>query len=323
MTWPPILLLLIGLALSAFFSGSETGFYRVPRVRLLIDSQAGDPLARGLLWLTNHPSLFVATTLIGNNLANYVTSLAIVMATAQLFTRGGVIAELAAPIFLAPLLFVYGELLPKNLYFHTPNRLLRAGGPLFLIFTVLFMPLSVLLWALSKSLEWFAGESPQKLQRRLARKELKRVLEEGHDIGILWPSQRALAQGIFAVANRPVTAFTTSLDCVPSVSQSADRSQTLRVARQHQLSAVPVHDPVNDQNITGYLDVTTVYLDESAGPLKARPLLEISAATTQVAALMCMQDAGESLARVVNASGETVGIVTVEQLYEPLFRGGQ
>ena len=38
-----------------------------------------DTIARGLLWLTNNPSLFVATTLIGNNAANYMTSLAIVL----------------------------------------------------------------------------------------------------------------------------------------------------------------------------------------------------------------------------------------------------
>ena len=55
-----------GLLLSAFFSGSETGFYRVPRVRLLIDALGGDKKARGLLWMTNHPWLFVATTLVGN-----------------------------------------------------------------------------------------------------------------------------------------------------------------------------------------------------------------------------------------------------------------
>ena len=63
---------LTGLLLSAFFSGAETGFYRVTRVRLLLDGLAGDPIARGLLWLTNNPALFVATALVGNNLANYL-----------------------------------------------------------------------------------------------------------------------------------------------------------------------------------------------------------------------------------------------------------
>ena len=61
--------------LSAFFSGSETGLYRVSRTRLVLDGLAGSRAARGIVWLLNHPSIFVATTLVGNNLANYVHQL--------------------------------------------------------------------------------------------------------------------------------------------------------------------------------------------------------------------------------------------------------
>ena len=156
MIWTALGLAAVGLFLSAFFSGSETGFYRVTRMRLVLDALGGDLIARGLLWLTNHPSLFVATTLVGNNLANYATSLAIVMGTRSIVygqEHGhGHAAELIAPLVLAPLLFVYGELLPKNLFLHAPNRLLRKGGPLFLLFVPLFFPISALLWGLNRML---------------------------------------------------------------------------------------------------------------------------------------------------------------------------
>ena len=56
-----VLLLLAGIILSAFFSGSETGFYRVAKLRLRLDAGDGHPVARGLLFLTNNPGLFVAT----------------------------------------------------------------------------------------------------------------------------------------------------------------------------------------------------------------------------------------------------------------------
>ena len=65
-------LFVVGMLLSAFFSGAETGFYRVTRVRLVLDAMGGDWIASRLLSLTNNPTLFVATTLIGNNLANYL-----------------------------------------------------------------------------------------------------------------------------------------------------------------------------------------------------------------------------------------------------------
>ncbi|MDA7903960.1 DUF21 domain-containing protein, partial [Mariniblastus sp.] len=108
-----ILLLLLGIFLSAFFSGCETGFYRASRVRFVIAGLDGDLISQYLIKLFNNPTLFVATTLIGNNVANYLTSLAIVLLAQQM--TGSNAAEMLAPILLSPLLFVYGELLPKNL----------------------------------------------------------------------------------------------------------------------------------------------------------------------------------------------------------------
>ncbi|NIL95928.1 MAG: DUF21 domain-containing protein [Planctomycetales bacterium] len=320
MIWLSILLCLVGLALSAFFSGSETGFYRVPRVRLQIEAHEGNRLSRALLWLTNHPSVFVATSLVGNNVANYLTSLAIVMAVGYVYAGSGVTAEMLAPIVLAPLLFVYGELLPKNIFFYRPHGLLRACGPLFLLCVLLFVPVSILLWTASWLLEQLAGQSPQKLHGQLARKELKRVLEEGQEAGILWPSQRALAQGIFALADQPVEAFATTLAEVPAVSEKASSAEVLQVARQNQVSALPVHRPGAEGNFIGYLKVADVYLGETSPRQRIRPLVEIPQQATHLAALMTLQSANQWLARLVNQAGKTVAIVTVDQLYEPLFR---
>ena len=161
-------LLLVGLCLSAFFSGSETGFYRVGRVRLALDARQGDPIAKALLWLTNNPSLFVATTLVGNNIANYVTSLAIVLATRALIGESNSLAEMIAPIAAAPFVFVYGELLPKNMFYLAPNRLLRLAGPIFLVFVVAFAPIAMVLGFLGWLLQLLVGESHVQVRQRLA-----------------------------------------------------------------------------------------------------------------------------------------------------------
>ena len=161
-----LMLLTLGVFLSALFSGSETGFYRVTRMRLLLDGMAGDRTSTYLLSLTNHPALFVATTLIGNNVANYMTSLAIVMIAQRLFL-GSQVAELLAPMVLSPLVFVYCELLPKQLFFYAPNSLLRRSGVLILSFTILFAPISAVLWVLGRLLESILGQTPLRLRRSL------------------------------------------------------------------------------------------------------------------------------------------------------------
>ena len=319
----------VGIFLSAFFSGTETGFYRATRVRLVLDALGGDRISRGLVWLTNHPLLFVATILVGNNLANYLTALAIVMGTRS--TMGAEAAgagreyavELIAPLVLAPVLFVYGELLPKSLFLQAPNRLLRRVGPLFLVFVGLFLPISALLLGLNKLLARFVGESPEQIRLTLARRELRQVLEEGHEAGILHPAQRGLAQGIFAVAQQPVSRFTTPLKELPRARSDMGKEEVLRLARRYRISVIPVESPAESAKLAGYFRVIDLGLSQSGevGPL--RRFLEITDDTTQVAALMQMQSAKEDLARVVGAHGETLGIVTADRLREPLFRGGR
>lgn len=321
----------VGIFLSAFFSGTETGFYRVTRVRLVLDALGGDRIARALVWLTNHPLLFVATVLVGNNLANYLTALAIVMGTesAMEMVKGTAVAGgehavgLIAPLALAPVLFVYGELLPKHLFLQAPNRLLHRVGPLFLVFVGLFFPISMLLWGLNKLLARFAGESPEQIRLTLARRELRRVLEEGHEAGILHPAQRGLARGIFAVARQPVSRFTTPLGQLPGASSEMDKEDVLRLARRYRISVVPVQSPEVPGELAGYVRVIDLGLSDSeeVGPL--RRFLEIPGDTSHVAALMRMESADEDLARVVGSDGETLGIVTTDQLREPLFRGGR
>ena len=105
-----------GLLLSAFFSGTETGLYRVSRTRIVLDALSGSRSSRALVWLLNRPAIFVATALVGNNVANYLTSFAIVTLSGALIASGS-LAELLGPILMTPVVFVFGELLPKYLFF--------------------------------------------------------------------------------------------------------------------------------------------------------------------------------------------------------------
>ena len=316
-----LLLFAAGMFLSAFFSGAETGFYRVTRLRLLLDSLSGDWIARGLLWLTNHPSMFVATTLVGNNMANYVVSLAIVMGTQSLFPGRGHLPMLIAPMLLAPLVFVYGELMPKNLFYQAPNRMLRRCGPALLSCTWLFLPVSGLLWGFSKILQWVLGVSPQRLQLGLARRELAQVFEEGHEAGILRPAQRGLAQGLFASASLPVKEFITPAARVAPVQTSMSKEEVLRLAKRQRLVAMPVEEPGPSRRLVGYLRVIDLCLEPSSELPPPRPLIDIPETDSYISALVQLQGSSETLGRVVTADGETVGFVTARQLSAPLFRG--
>ena len=318
MIWSTVGLWITGMLLSAFFSGCETGFYRATRLRLVLDAMGGDRVARGLLFLTNHPSLFVATALVGNSMANYMISLATVIAVGAILPQAPEAAEIIATIILAPVVLVYGELLPKNLFLQAPNRLLHRCGAGFLFFVVVLFPLAGLLWLLGRLIGRLSPTSREPVRLVLAQRELRHILAEGHEAGILHPAQQSLAHGILAVARKPVRQFLTPLGHIMQVRADMSKQAVLRMAQRSHTPVIPVADVTTGRWI-GYVRVVDLRLHDGDALAPIRPLPDVRDDSTHLAALMRLESTGESLARVANAQGETVGIVTLERLREPLF----
>ena len=137
-------------------------------------------------------------------------------------------------------MLVYGELLPKNLYLQAPNRLLRRGGALFLFFVVLFFPLAGLLWLLGRLLARATRTSHEPIRLVLAQRELRQILAEGHEAGILHPAQQSLAHGILAVARKPVRQFLTPPGQMVQVRADMGKQAVLRLAERSHTAVIPV-----------------------------------------------------------------------------------
>ncbi|MCA9239664.1 MAG: DUF21 domain-containing protein [Planctomycetales bacterium] len=306
-----ILLFAGGLALSAFFSGSETGFYRATRVRLLIDAISGDWIAKGLLWATNNPALFVATALIGNNVANYLISCSTVMMGGMLLP-GWSSAELALTLAFSPIVFIYGELFPKNLFYQAPGRLLRRCAPGLAVAGVLFLPLSALLWLVGMLLQWIARAPSQALRMEIARRELAQVLDEGHAIGLLSPAQRRLAKGTFNLAGRAVRDFMVPTVRLTLVDPKLSRSALLEKARQARRPVVMLSD------YSGYVRAIDCLLEPEGEGLPVREFLQVAPGDRFLATLLKMQSTNRAIALVKDKRDRLLGCVFSDRLLAEL-----
>ena len=133
---------------------------------------------------------------------------------------------------------------------------------MFLLFTVLFAPVSFVLWALGRFLQSVVGEAPLRVRLTLARKELQQVLEEGHEAGILCPAQRDLAQSLFGVAPRPVLDFITPVARMATQRLGARKAELLRMARRHGATVLPLMETAG-RKLAGYVRIVDLYLDDS------------------------------------------------------------
>ncbi len=326
---------LLGLVLSASFSGSETAFYRIPKLRLKLDAMEDDPAAKRLLWLVNRPSFFVATILVGNNVANYAVSMATVLFVgAALPQTKGIMVEIASTLLLAPFLFVYGEMFPKYLSLRAPNRILRFLLPVLQFFFRLFLPITCILWFMNQIAAKLLGHSREMLELTLGRQELSRVLDEGQETGLLFDAQRRLADGVFDVSNRLVGDWAVPASLWPRVTSDLPVIRVLEIARKHDLVEIPVYerdavaDPIPGELPIGYVRTIDLEmalrdkLDETSRQLllllhtelPIRSTVEISSKHSLLTAMILMQTLQGSFACVVGQHRECVGFIRADQL---------
>lgn len=306
-----LLLIIAGGGMSAFFSGSETGFYRVTRVRLVMDAKSGSWISASLLWLISRSSLVVATVLIGNNIANYLVSLGLVLLSQTLLAGQSGQLQTVLPVLATPLLFIYGELLPKYLYYHAPYFLSTRGAPVMLLFAGLFSPASALVIGLERIWQAVFGLENERSNFSLERQELQRVLMEGQEAGLLLPIQREISQNLFTFGIKPVRRFVIPLRGVPLANENASNEEILAAAALHKQSTVGVISDSEDRLI-GCFQVGDVVVCGSKRAML--PICQVESTDSSIEVLTRMQSLQSPMAQVNNDKGEAIGVVHRERL---------
>jgi putative hemolysin len=314
-------LFVVGVRLSAFFSGSETGFYRVSFLRLSIDAHTGDTVAQRLLWFVQHPEFFVATTLVGNNIANYLTTIAIGLGIEAFIHAPSSVAEVGATLLFAPVIFVFGELMPKNLYFRAPTTLLRNNSRLFHFFYRSFLPASLPLVWIARLLKKIGGSSSDKADFVLGRHRLIQVLSKGHEHGVLTNQQGILVHGLLHDATRPVSEIMIPTKTILGDDESASRESLLEYARKKHLTHIPVRRHESAADWFGYVRVLDLELGSRPEESMIRTMPRIPVDATRLMALLTIRDSGESVG-VITDGDKVHGIimenVLIDHLMHPL-----
>ncbi|MCA9037295.1 MAG: DUF21 domain-containing protein [Planctomycetaceae bacterium] len=316
-----IILFLIGVRLSFFFSGSETGFYRLSPLQLAIRVHQGDRVAQSLQKFVNHPERFVATALVGNNVANYLVTVAIGLVMSVLVTDSSGAAEVISTVVVTPVVFVFGELIPKSLFYLAPLSQLRANARWFSFSYVVSLPLSYPLILLSRFIAKLGNSDRQPLETVLSRTRLVSVLEEGHREGLLTELQSQLADNIIQVARHPV-----SLSMIPALGvqgapENASREEILALARRLQNPRILLHLPGQPGQWCRYVRVADLF-EKGKSPRSvavALPQFASDAPKLEVLSELVRQYSNYG---VVVEEGRVLGVVSRRTLLAQLQRSG-
>ncbi len=173
-----ILIILLMLLLSAFFSGMEIAFTSKNRLRLEIDRKQSRMFDRIAEIFARHPGQYITTILVGNNIALVVYSLcmslflraiAALIGWPSLIEEGSVLAE---TIISTLIIIFFAEFIPKSVFKQNPNFYYRAFAPVIYFFYLLLYPIARFTTLLSQGILRLLG---QRLQPRLEREQFDRT----------------------------------------------------------------------------------------------------------------------------------------------------
>ena len=312
MTW---LVILGALFASAIFSGAETGLYRLSQPRLDVEARKGRRSAKLLRYLVNRESAVLVTILIGNNLALQIL-------TWKAETVGGegargVAHELLVVLLLTPVVFLFAEALPKDLYRKRPHAAMAWTADFLFVVRIFLWPAERVLSLISRCLEFVFGIRGETEDASGTRESVERLLHEGTLLGALEPRAEELARNALALRGVPLERVMTPWEKVVRVCDSDEKSAAWAAVGAAQYSRLPVTNVHGV--VTGYIHQLDVLgAGEGSDPfIHLREVLTLQPSTPVDRAIARLRLRGVRMA-VVGSLEAPVGLVALKDLLEEI-----
>ena len=328
-----IFLIAFFIILAGLFSGSETGMYRLSRLRLRLGIEKKILSFVILGRCLKDSNGLLLSMLIGTNLFNYlVTSFITYIFLTYVFLRKAGAehnAELFATLLTAPTLFIFSELIPKNIFFYRSDKLMPFLSPILYTFhkALSFCGIIPLLKFISSLLMRLSGLASSSKSAIIStqRHQVQAILQDTHEEGIFSSVQTEIINRLVSISHIPIRAVMIPINNVQTVDINSDNAALLNKLKKYAFSRLLVTDGPSG-NIIGFINIyETLSFSEQFTSLNnfIKPILKINANTTVTDAINIMQKENQKIVLVVKI-GRTghkrpVGIVTMKDLAEELL----
>ncbi|MBQ7816255.1 MAG: DUF21 domain-containing protein, partial [Oscillospiraceae bacterium] len=185
-----LLVLIILLCLSAFFSASETALTGANRIRLKNQAENGDKKAELALMLIGKYDSALSTLLIANNIVNILSSS---LTTVLFIDLLGDSAVGIATAVTTVAVIIFGEVLPKSYANENSENMIKTSSPVLNILMKLFTPFVAILNLIKSLLKKKSGDD-EDFTPSFSEEELISIIDELEDEGVLEETQAELVQ---------------------------------------------------------------------------------------------------------------------------------
>jgi len=316
-----LVLFIICLLLSAFFSASETSFVALQRIRMehMLENKVKG--ARRVARLIERPEKLLSTILLGNNFVNVAAAaLGTVLAVSIWGERGVLIATIGVTIIL----LIFAETTPKTIATQHAEKLSL----------ILARPIEWISWLLTPfviALSWIAlgfskivGGKPV-LKSLASPEEIRTMISVGHKEGTVEEAEAEMLHKVFEFGDRPVYEVMIPRLEVVSIEQGSKITDFLTLYAESPLSRFPVYQE-NMDNVVGILSVKDVLMAQAKGSITDDSTIDdlvrpayFAPESKRINELFAeMRDKNYRMCVVVDEYGGTAGVVSLSRLVEEI-----
>ncbi len=315
-----VIVFLLCLVLSGFFSSSETALMSVNKIKIrqLIDD--GVPRAVLVGKLLEDPQRWLSAILVGNNVVNIAASALATSIAIKAFGNAGVGIATGAVTLL---ILIFAEITPKSLASAHAEKIAMFVAPVINGLTKLLKPLVFLLSAITGGLIKIVGGTSHKGQSSVTEEEIRTMMDVSHEEGGLQGDERRLLENVFEFGDAQVRDAMVPRTDVTAVDLDATYDEIRDAFHQERCSRVPVYADSMD-NIIGILHIKDFFLysgDKNAFDLKQHMRQAYYTIESKRIAVLFeeMRSQRLQMAIVVDEYGGTAGIITMQDIVEVIF----
>lgn len=310
-----LIIIIICVTLSGYFSATETAFTSFNKIRVKNMAEKGNKRAKLVLKLSVNFDKLLSTILIGNNIVNIATaSLATIIFVGFLGDAGVSVSTVVTTIVV----LIFGEVSPKSLAKESPEKFAMFSAPVLRCLMVIFTPFNFFFVQWKKLLSKIFKS---KEDRSITDEELLTIVEEAQQEGGIDKDEGELIRNAIEFDDLQAEDVLTPRMEIEGVPRYADKEKIAEVFKESGFSRLPVFEK-NIDRIVGVIHQKDFhnYIYRTDRPIDdiLKPVIFITKATKISELLKVLQKTKSHMAVVVDEYGGTVGIVTMEDILEEL-----
>ncbi|CAM3579671.1 hemolysin family protein [Hydrogenibacillus schlegelii] len=331
--WSPGTLLWIAffLLMNGYFVAIEFALVKVRQSRLEVLAEEGNAAARRVLEMIAELPRYLSAAQVGITLASLVLGWlgepamrALLWPLFQLLRLpeplAGPLAIGAGFAVVTALHIVVGEQAPKVVAVHVAEQIaLRSYGPLYYFYRVM-RPFIALLDGATRLVVRLLGFDPGAGETAgHTEEELRLLVRESHESGLIDESEYDLVEGIFDFAEtnaREIMVPRTEIECLYT---GLSYEENMRIVREKLHTRYPLCDPDKD-HIIGFIHIKDLWRHPEERDLKKliRPITKVPESIPLVRLLKIMQKEKTQMTILIDEYGGTAGLVTLEDVLEEI-----